>query len=85
MARAAVLATKIRFLRFLSDPNSCPRYPHLMPKTPEQLKAELEKQNERPTREDHDRTAEGLSVPRPKRDDFFANLEKVSKSTLSDS
>lgn len=50
-----------------------------MPKTPEQLKAELEAQNEQPAREGHDRTAEGVSVPRPERSEFFDNLEKVSK------
>jgi hypothetical protein len=50
-----------------------------MPKTPEQLKAELEEQNAGPGREDHDRTTEGLSVPRPERGDFLSNLEKVSK------
>jgi hypothetical protein len=50
-----------------------------MPKTPEQIKAELEAQQDQPARPGHDRTAEGLSVPTPSRDDFFGNLAKVSK------
>lgn len=52
-----------------------------MPKTPEELRAEIEAQNEQPVKEGHERTAEGLSVETPSRGDFFSNLEKVSKSS----
>ena len=51
-----------------------------MPKTPEQIKAELEAQN--PDEPDEtSKTAEGLEVPNPSRGDFFGNLEKVSVPT----
>ena len=52
-----------------------------MPKTPDELKEQIEKANEEPpATPGHERTAEGLNVPTPKRDDFFANLKKVSRS-----
>lgn len=52
------------------------------PKTPSELKEQIEKQNaENPPAAGHDRTAEGQEVPTPTRDDFFGNLEKVSKPT----
>ena len=51
----------------------------MTPKTPSELKEQLERQNEQPATEDHSRTAEGLDVPNPKRTDFLANLEKVSQ------
>ena len=49
------------------------------PKTPKQLREQIEKQNKQPAKEGHNRTAEGLSVPIPARADFLGNLEKVSK------
>jgi hypothetical protein len=51
----------------------------MAPKTPKELKEQIDAQNETPAKEGNDRTAEGLSVPRPQRGDFFSNLEKVSK------
>lgn len=49
------------------------------PKTPSELKKQIEKANEEaPAARGHERTAEGLDVPTPTRDDFFSNLEKVS-------
>lgn len=51
-----------------------------MPKTPDELKAQIEKSNEEPPAvPGNDRTAEGLEVRPPSRKDFFADLEKVSK------
>jgi hypothetical protein len=51
----------------------------MAPKTPKELKEQIDAQLDQPARPGHDRTAEGLSVPKPKRGDFFKNLEKVSK------
>jgi hypothetical protein len=50
------------------------------PKTPKELKEQAEKQNEDRPADGHSRTAEGLKVPNPSRDDFFGNLSKASKS-----
>ena len=49
------------------------------PKTPSELKAQVEQQAKKPAKEGHERTAEGLSVETPSRDAFFSNLEKVAK------
>lgn len=50
------------------------------PKTPKELKEQIKRQNEEnPPAEGKDRTAEGLEVPKPSREDFLGNLEKVSK------
>lgn len=49
------------------------------PKTPDELREQIEKQNEQPAKEGHERTAEGLSVETPSRGDFFGNLDKISK------
>lgn len=51
-----------------------------MPKTPEELKEQVERQNEKPHSDDKDLTAEGLPVDKPARADFLRNLEKVSKA-----
>ena len=52
----------------------------MTPKTPEELKEQIERENaENPPAEGHDRTAEGLEVERPSREDFFDNLEQVSR------
>jgi hypothetical protein len=52
----------------------------MTPKTPSELKTQIEKQRERPAKKDHERTAEGKEVPTPKRGDFFGNLDKAAKS-----
>jgi len=49
------------------------------PKTPKELKREIEEQAKQPAKEGSERTADGLSVETPSRDAFFSNLEKVSK------
>jgi hypothetical protein len=51
----------------------------MTPKTPSELKDQIEKQNEQPAEAGHERTAEGKEVPTPKRRDFLGNLEKASK------
>jgi hypothetical protein len=53
----------------------------MAPKTPEELKEQLERENAKPHSEDRDRTAEGMSVPRPAREDFLDNLKKLSEPT----
>lgn len=50
-----------------------------MPKTPDELKEQIEKANEQPADEGHERSAEGLEVPTPTREGFFGNLKKVSR------
>lgn len=51
-----------------------------MPKTPSELKEQIENANEQPPAvPGNERTAEGLEVRPPPRADFFSNLEKVSK------
>jgi hypothetical protein len=49
------------------------------PKTPEELREQLERENEQPAEPGHDRTAEGEVVPTPMREAFLDNLEKVSR------
>ena len=50
------------------------------PKTPDELREQIEKQNEEPPAvPGNERTAEGMEVTPPSRDDFFGNLEKVSE------
>jgi len=51
------------------------------PKTPSELKEQIEKQAEEnpPADADNQRTAEGLEVPTPRREDFLGNLKKASK------
>jgi hypothetical protein len=49
------------------------------PKTPDELKEQIEQQNEQPADPGKSRTAEGLEVPDPERSDFLSNLERVSK------
>jgi hypothetical protein len=49
------------------------------PKTPSELKAQIDQQNEQPAKPGHERTAEGLSVETPKRSAFLKNLAKLSK------
>ena len=49
------------------------------PKKPPELKEQIEREQEQPAKPGHERTAEGKSVPTPKRGDFLSNLEKASK------
>jgi len=49
------------------------------PKTPKELKEQAEEKNAGRPDDGHSMTSEGLKVPNPTREDFFGNLEKVSK------
>jgi hypothetical protein len=51
----------------------------MAPKTPEELRKQLERENERPAEKAKSRTAEGVEVRTPTREEFFGNLEKVSE------
>jgi len=48
------------------------------PKTPDELREQLERENAEPPTE-KDRTAEELEVAPPSRKEFFDNLEQVSR------
>jgi hypothetical protein len=51
-----------------------------MPKTPDELREQIEEANTPPPADPaKERTAGGLTVEKPSRDAFFSNLEKVSK------
>lgn len=57
----------------------------MAPKTPSEIKEQLGRENAAgDVTEGRERTAEGLDVPVPSRDDFFGNLEKVSKPNSND-
>jgi hypothetical protein len=49
------------------------------PKTPDELREQLERQNQDQPAEGKDRTAEGLEVERPSREGFLGNLKKVTE------
>jgi hypothetical protein len=49
-----------------------------MPKTPDELKEQVGRENAKPHSEDKDVTSEGMVVERPARDEFFGNLKKLS-------
>jgi len=52
----------------------------MTPKTPSELKEQIERENEKPTLDDgKERSAEGKPMRTPSQDEFFGNLEKVSK------
>jgi hypothetical protein len=51
----------------------------LMPKTPAELREQVERENKQPAEPGHDRTAEGETVPRPTREAFLGNLKKVGR------
>lgn len=55
----------------------------MTPKTPNELREQLEHENEQPTSEGQDKSAEGIALPRPERDDFFGNLAKLSEDNKS--
>ena len=49
------------------------------PKTPDELREQIEKQNEDQPAKGSDRTAEGIEVPTPSREGFLGNLKKVTR------
>jgi hypothetical protein len=51
------------------------------PKTPSELREQLERENEeQPAEDGKSRTAEGMETPNPTRSEFFSNLERVSET-----
>jgi hypothetical protein len=50
-----------------------------MPKTPRELREQVERAQEQESAPGRERTAEGEEVETPNRRDFFENLEKVSR------
>jgi len=55
-----------------------------MPKTPSELKDQIEQANKTPADPGNERTAEGEEVRTPERDEFFSNLERVAKRSDSE-
>jgi hypothetical protein len=49
------------------------------PKTPDELREQIEAQQNEPVAPGHERTAEGMEVPTPSLKRFLGNLRKVSK------
>jgi len=49
-------------------------------KTPDQLRAEIEAQQNQPAAEGNERTAEGLEARTPSRSEFFRNLAKTVRA-----
>jgi hypothetical protein len=50
------------------------------PKTPKELREQIEAQAKKPTKPGHTRTAEGEEVPKPGRGELFRNLGKLGRS-----
>jgi hypothetical protein len=49
------------------------------PKTPNELREQIEQQNEQPAGEGRERTAEGLEVDTPSRKEFFSKLGRIAE------
>jgi hypothetical protein len=49
------------------------------PKTPKQLREQIEKANEESGNPGHQRTAEGMEVPTPSERELIGNLEKLAQ------
>lgn len=49
------------------------------PKTPSELREQIERENEEQPAEGKSLTAGGMETPNPKRSEFFSNLEKASR------
>lgn len=49
------------------------------PKTPRELREQVEEQAKKPTKPGHTRTAEGEEVPTPERGELLDNLRRLSK------
>jgi hypothetical protein len=48
------------------------------PKTPSELREQIEAQQNEPAAEGHERTAEGMETPTPSKNSFFGNLRKAA-------
>jgi hypothetical protein len=51
----------------------------MAPKSPDELRRQIERKNESLAKPGHEKTAEGKEVPTPSRRDFFGNLEKLGQ------
>lgn len=51
---------------------------HPGPKTSEELREQIEAQQEQPTEPGNERTAEGMETRTPKRGEFLGHLEKAA-------
>lgn len=49
------------------------------PKTPKQLREQIEAQQDKPAEEGYEWSAEGMKVRTPDDDELFSNLEKVAR------
>ena len=54
----------------------------MTPKTPSELRDQIEAQQNEPTASGHERTAEGMEVETPSESDFFGNLRRVARKPL---
>lgn len=52
------------------------------PKTPRELREQIEAQQNEPATPGHERTAEGMEVETPTRRELFGNLRKVAGTPL---
>ena len=52
------------------------------PKTPKDIREQLEAQHEQPAAQGNERTAEGMETRTPSRREFFGNLRKVARKPL---
>jgi hypothetical protein len=51
----------------------------MAPKTPSELREQIESHQDEPAKEGSERTAEGEETRTPERGEFFGNLEKLSE------
>ena len=56
----------------------------MAPKSPDELRRQLERKNETLAKPGHEFTAEGKEVPIPKRSELLANLTKLAKPSKPD-
>jgi hypothetical protein len=52
------------------------------PKTPSELREQIEAQQNEPAAPGHERTAEGMETPTPSGSEFFGNLRKIARKPL---
>jgi len=52
------------------------------PKTPSELREQIEAQQNEPAAPGHERTAEGMEVETPTRRELFGNLGKIARKPL---
>jgi hypothetical protein len=52
------------------------------PKTPSELREQIEAQQNEPAAPGHERTAEGMETLTPPKGEFFGNLRKIARKPL---